>query len=75
MTEPRPLDLRPACLKLRHKMMYCDERQQTPGQVDVSSDTTVFFCARTHDALGPDAEPVGPTECAPGRACYCAQRR
>lgn len=65
------IDLRPACVHLRHKLMYCDERQATPGMVDDSSDTRVFFCTRTHESLGPDDEPVSPGDCTPERSCYC----
>ncbi len=52
-------------------MMYVDERQSAPGRVDDSSDTTVFFCVKTQDSLGPDNESVSPNYCAAGRACYC----
>jgi hypothetical protein len=68
--EPGELDLVPACVHLRHKMMYCDARQETPGLVDASSDTAVHFCIHTHDALGPDNKPVGPRLCGPGRSCF-----
>jgi len=71
MSSDHKLELVPACVHLRHKMMYCDARQERPGMVDVSSDTTVFFCTRTHDALGPDDEPVGPKLCDTSRSCYC----
>jgi len=64
--------LKVACAHLRHKMMYCDERQQTPGMVDDSSNTRVFFCIKSHDSIGPDAEPVAPKYCTPDRGCYCA---
>lgn len=66
----RPLALKPACVHLRHKMMYVDPRQATPGLVDDGSDTRVFLCLRTHEVLGPDDRPVGPGDCATGRACY-----
>lgn len=65
----RPLNLEPACLHLRHKMMYVDPRQATPGYVDNGSDTRVFLCARTQEVLGPDDGPVGPEVCGTGRAC------
>jgi hypothetical protein len=66
------LTLESTCLRLRHKMMYVDERQNVPGMVDDSSDTRVFFCTRTCDSLGPDSEPVSPTDCTPSRGCYCS---
>jgi hypothetical protein len=66
-----PLDLRPCCRNLRHKMMYCDERQATPGLVDTRSDSRVYFCILTCQPLGPDDRPVEPGACAsPGRACF-----
>jgi hypothetical protein len=72
MNEHDPIRLKPACVHLRHKMMYCDARQSTPGMVDDSSDTRVFFCTKTFDALGPDDDPVSTTDCTASRACYCA---
>lgn len=71
----RPLDLQPACLHLRHKMMYVDPRQATPGMIDDGSDTRVFLCHRTQEVLGPDDRPVGPHECATSRACHEAAPR
>ena len=67
----RPVSLQIACMNLRHKLMYCDERHSTPGMVDDSSDTRVFFCIKSHDSLGPDAKPVAPKLCTPERGCYC----
>lgn len=66
-----PLTLKTTCLNLRHKLMYVDARQASPGMVDDQSDTRVFFCIRTCDSLGPDSEPVGPRECTESRGCYC----
>ena len=71
MNERDAIRLQVACEHLRHKMMYVDARQSTPGLVDDSSDTRVFFCIKTHDQLGPDDQPVNPTACAPSRECYC----
>lgn len=65
----RPINLQPACQHLRHKMMYVDPRQATPGYIDDGSDTRVFLCARTHEVLGPDDGPVGPEVCGTGRGC------
>ena len=72
MEEMRPIRLEPSCLHLRHKLMYVDERQRTPGLVDDSSDTRVFFCVKTQESLGPDREPVDPKLCTPDRSCYCS---
>ena len=38
--------------------------------VDDSSDTRVFFCIKTFDALGPDQEPVSPGDCTKSRSCF-----
>lgn len=67
-----PLQLRPCCLNLRHKMMYCDPRQATPGLVDANSDTRVYFCIKSHESLGPDGRVVHPEDCTSSRTCYCA---
>jgi len=72
--ELEPVKLELACEHLRHKMMYCDQRQQTPGLVDDSSDTRVFFCIKTFDSLGPDDSPAEPKACQAARGCYCNQR-
>ncbi len=67
----RPLNLKPCCLQLRHKMMYVDPRQMTPGMVDDGSDTRVFLCMKTQNAIGPDDGPVSPSACSSeGRGCF-----
>lgn len=63
--------LQPACFDLRHKLMECDSRHMVRGMVDDSSDTRVFFCAKTQDQFGPDGETVDPDVCHTGRACHC----
>ncbi len=65
-----PLNLKIACLHLRHKLMYCDDRHATPGLVDDSSDTRTFYCVQTQDALGPDDHSVCPQDCTTNRPCY-----
>ena len=72
MSEESPVRLKASCVHLRHKMMYVDVRQATPGLVDDSSDTRVFFCTKTQEQLGPDDEPVSPSDCTTDRSCYCA---
>ena len=66
----RPVELKLTCLNMRHKLMYVDERHATPGLVDTNSGTRVYFCVRTCASLGPDREPVHPTDCRAGRGCY-----
>lgn len=67
----RPVKLRITCMHLRHKLMYVDERHAQRGMVDVNSDTRVYWCAKTQEALGPDQQHVAPDVCSNGRACYC----
>ncbi len=71
MNGEQPVRLEVTCLHLRHKLMYVDERQSAPGLVDDSSDTRVFFCMKSQDAIGPDDDPVAPDVCGAARACYC----
>ena len=71
MTAEETIKLNPACRHLRHKMMYVDERHSRIGMVDDSSDTRVFFCVLSQDPLGPDGEPVSPSDCTLSRDCYC----
>ena len=52
--------------------MYVDERQAVIGKIDDSSDTRIFFCVRTQEALGPDGRAVSARACASGRSCYRA---
>ena len=72
MSDPPPVKLQKACAHIRHKLMYSETSHTVRGMVDDSSDTRVFFCIKTFEALGPDDRPVSPGECAPGRSCYCA---
>ena len=74
-SDPPFVELKPGCLKLRHKMMYLDVRQQQPGMVDDSSDTRVFWCLDTHEVLGQDGRPVSPGDCTAARECYCGADR
>lgn len=67
----RPLNMRPCCLNLRHKMMFIDPAQMTPGMVDDGSDTRVFLCTLTQSVVGPDDAPVSARACdSVGRACF-----
>jgi hypothetical protein len=71
MSFDRPLNLKPCCLHLRHKMMYLDPRQMTPGLVDDGSDSRVFLCQLTQHVLGPDDGQVSPTQCSSeSRGCF-----
>lgn len=68
--EGQPLNLRPACLHLRHKLMYIDDRHMRIGVVDTDSDTRIYLCNQTGEPLGPDSDIVTPKACCPGRICY-----
>ncbi len=70
-TDDAPVNLRPTCLHMRHKLMYCDSRHDAPGMVDDSSSTRVFFCSKSQEVLGPDGHAVHPDSCASGRSCFC----
>lgn len=70
MSDFRPVQLRPACYCIRHKLMYVDERQSVRGMVDDQSDTRIFFCGKSQESLGPDGQPVSPRDCVPSRGCY-----
>jgi hypothetical protein len=71
----RPLYLKRCCLHVRHKMMYVDPAQATPGMVDDRSDSRVYLCVLTQEVLGPDGKLVTPSNCSPGRGCYCGAAR
>ncbi len=71
MISDRPLNLKPCCLNVRHKEMYVDPRQATPGLVDDTSEGRVYICLTTQEVLGPDGKLVTPSNCSPGRGCYC----
>ena len=71
MIDDQSVKLQVSCQSIRHKLMYVDEQHATPGLVDDSSDTRVFFCLKTQESLGPDGESVSPGDCKQGRACYC----
>ena len=71
MDPTKPLKKIETCVLLRHKMMYVDEQQMTPGLVDTQSDTRIYWCNETMDALGPDGEAAYPEGCNGGRECFC----
>jgi hypothetical protein len=71
MPDESTIKLKPTCLHLRHKMMYVDAREQTPGLVDDRSDTRIYFCVKSQESLGPDGESVSPKQCTNSRNCFC----
>ena len=70
-----PLNKRACCLNVRHKLMYVDPAHATPGLVDDTSDSRVYVCTLTQEVLGPDGRLVTPSNCSPGRGCYCGAAR
>ena len=58
MSDPRPVKLEKACAHIRHKLMYSETSHAVRGMVDDSSDTRVFFCVKTFEALGLAPESV-----------------
>lgn len=69
MSESLPI-FHETCLRLRHKLMYVDARHMTPGLVDDSSDTRLYWCQLTQDCRGPDGAGAAPNLCSASRACY-----
>ncbi len=61
------------CLNLRHKLMYVDIDHMTPGLVDDSSETRIFWCQVSQDSRGPDRDGVTPSLCSASRNCYCGR--
>jgi hypothetical protein len=58
-------------LNLRHKLMFIDPAQMTPGMVDDGSDTRVFLCTLTQTVIGPDDAPVSVRHCeSQSRPCF-----
>jgi hypothetical protein len=70
-----PLSKKACCLNVRHKLMYVDPAHDTPGLVDDNSDSRVYVCTLTQEVSGPDGKLVTPSNCSPGRSCYCGAAR
>jgi len=54
------------CRHLRSKEMY----YQSPGRAEDEFSGGVYWCGKTHENFGPDAQPVTKSECCAGRLCY-----
>lgn len=65
---PQDLSLRikAPCQCMRSKEMY----YEPAGAEDDEFSSGAFWCMKTHEAFGPDGQPVGKNECGPGRSCY-----
>ncbi|MCA9284725.1 MAG: hypothetical protein KDA22_05905 [Phycisphaerales bacterium] len=72
MADPQPT-FRETCLHLRHKLMYVDVAHMTPGLVDDSSGTRLYWCQLTQDCRGPDGGAVTPSDCSAARPCHCGR--
>ena len=60
-----------ACVHLRTKTQYYREAdQEQPPGVIADSDTLSYWCAKTHDHIGPDRDGCCPESCQSARACY-----
>ncbi|GMW01136.1 MAG: hypothetical protein AMXMBFR84_22730 [Candidatus Hydrogenedentota bacterium] len=62
----QPFSLNLPCKYLRSKEMY----YQT-GYEEEAFSSDAFWCTKTHQSYGPDKNPVGKSECAQGRTCFC----
>lgn len=54
------------CQKLRSKEMY----HEGYGREEDSFSSGLYWCMQTHEAFGPDGQPVGKKECCAGRTCF-----
>jgi hypothetical protein len=76
MDEPKDrenADSRPPsepCRFLRTKTMYYDFNREAALSIGPPCDTASYRCVKTSRVVGPDGEPVQPSECVPARTCY-----
>ena len=54
------------CRCMRSKEMYYQPR----GAGEDNFSSGIYWCTKTEEGFGPDGEPAGPDQCAPGRPCY-----
>ncbi len=66
MSTPQKTARRCLCKHLRAKEMYYSN---SPGEID-QFHSGIFWCDRTHDALGPDGVYADNEECNPVRSCF-----
>ena len=57
------------CKYLRTKAAYIGD-EGCREALAVPSETAIYWCNRTGEPLGPDADLVGPEECAQERPCF-----
>ena len=62
-----PTQLLVPCKFLRSKEMFYEQPGDQPNEAFASG---VYWCAKTHEAFGPDGEAAEKSECQGGRACY-----
>ncbi|MBI4559057.1 MAG: hypothetical protein HY706_15850 [Candidatus Hydrogenedentes bacterium] len=55
-----------ACKYIRNKEMFY---KPDPFEIDEFS-SGIFWCAKTHDGIGPDGKAVDTMECSPRRQCF-----
>lgn len=54
------------CKNLRSKEMYYEPAPFVENEFSSS----IYWCMRTQDCIGPDTQAVDCEECTPGRECY-----
>jgi hypothetical protein len=50
--------------------MYYDFNREAALSIGPPCDTASYRCVKTSRVVGPDGEPVQPSECVPARTCY-----
>ncbi|GIX06358.1 MAG: hypothetical protein KatS3mg115_0761 [Candidatus Poribacteria bacterium] len=68
MTTQRPRVVT-VCKYLRTKAAYIGD-EGCRDALAIRSDTALYWCNRTGEPLGPDADLTGPEECTPARSCF-----
>ncbi|MDA1190378.1 MAG: hypothetical protein O3A46_01695 [Candidatus Poribacteria bacterium] len=57
------------CRFLRTKTMFIPDERENRVLVE-PSDTAMYWCNKTGNGMGPDADFVGPRDCKYGRDCF-----
>jgi len=66
---PEGIPASPFCIHLRTKKSYF-LRGPALEAADLEDGSGYCWCRKTMLALGPDGEPVSPSDCRAGRACF-----
>ena len=66
---PPSFEISPFCCRLKSKkLMFA--RRPPQEESDVLDASRHCWCARTHQALGPDGQVAHPEDCRSGRSCF-----